>query len=71
MLMMTSRALEMKFPWRSITTRLWEALYESASCGIDSDMGCTKSCGMRAFAHECLVVPVGMTILQAMLLQGG
>ena len=31
--------------------------------GLDSDMGFTKSCCMRALAHECLVVPVGMTIL--------
>ena len=44
---------------------------ESASCGLESDIGFTKSCGMRALAHECLVVPVGMTLLQAMLLQGG
>jgi len=63
MLMMMSRAVEIKCPWHSITTRLWEALYESASCGLDSDMGFTKSCCMRALAHECLVFPVGMTVL--------
>jgi hypothetical protein len=28
MLMMMSRAIEMKCPWHSITTRLWEALSE-------------------------------------------
>jgi hypothetical protein len=28
MLMMMSRAIEMKGPWHSIITRLWEALYE-------------------------------------------
>jgi hypothetical protein len=70
MLMMMSRAVEMKCPWHSITTRLWQALYESASVGLDCDMGFMKSCGMRALAHECLVVPVGMTIIWAMLLQG-
>jgi hypothetical protein len=44
--MMMSCAIEMKCPWHSITTRLWEAPYESASCGLDSDMGFMKSCGM-------------------------
>jgi hypothetical protein len=63
MLMMMSRAIEMKCTWHSITTRLWEALYESASCGLDSDMGFMNSYGMRTLAYECLVVPVGMTVL--------
>jgi hypothetical protein len=31
---------------------------ESSSCGLDSDIGLMKRCGMRAPAHECLVVPV-------------
>jgi hypothetical protein len=29
---------------------------ESASCGLDSDIGLLKCCSMRALAHECLVV---------------
>jgi hypothetical protein len=61
--MMMSLAIEMKCPWHSITTRLWEAQNESASCGLDSDIGFMKSCGMRTLAHECLVVPVGVTVL--------
>jgi hypothetical protein len=36
----------------------------SGSCGLDSDIGFTKCCRMRALAHECLGVPV-------VLLQGG
>jgi hypothetical protein len=63
MLTMMSRAIETKFPSHSITTRWWEAICESASCGLDSDIGFMKSCGMRTLAHECLVVPVGMTVL--------
>jgi hypothetical protein len=47
------------------------ALDESASCGLDSGIGFMKCCGMRALAHECLVVPVGMTFLWAMLLPAG
>jgi hypothetical protein len=31
---------------------------ESASCGLDSDNGFMKCCGMRTLAHECLIVPV-------------
>jgi hypothetical protein len=31
---------------------------ESASCGLDSDIGFIKCCGMRALAHESLVVLV-------------
>jgi len=31
---------------------------ESTSCGLDSDVGFMKCCGMRTLAHECLVVPV-------------
>jgi hypothetical protein len=31
---------------------------ESASCGLDSDMGFMKCCGMCTLAHACLVVPV-------------
>jgi hypothetical protein len=31
---------------------------ESASCGLDFDIGFIKCCGMRALAHECLVVRV-------------
>jgi hypothetical protein len=31
---------------------------ESASCGLGSDIGCTKCCGMRTLAHECLGVRV-------------
>ena len=31
---------------------------ESTSCGLGSDVGFMKCCGMRALAHECLVVPV-------------
>jgi hypothetical protein len=71
MLMMMSRALEMKCPWHSITTRFWEALDESASCGLDSGIGFMKCCGMCTLAHKCLVVPVGMTVLWAMLLPAG
>jgi hypothetical protein len=39
------------------------ALNESASCGLDSDIGFMKSCGMHTLAHECLGVPVGRTVL--------
>jgi hypothetical protein len=31
---------------------------ESTSCGLDSDIGFMKCCGMRTLAHECLVVAV-------------
>jgi L-amino acid N-acyltransferase YncA len=31
---------------------------ESASCGLDSDIGFTKCCGMRTLAQKCVVVPV-------------
>jgi hypothetical protein len=31
---------------------------ESTTCGLDSDIGFMKCCGMRTLAHECLVVPV-------------
>jgi hypothetical protein len=31
---------------------------ESASCGLDSDIGFMKYYGMRTLAHECQVVPV-------------
>jgi hypothetical protein len=31
---------------------------ESASCGLDCDIGFMKCYGMRTLAHECLVVPV-------------
>jgi hypothetical protein len=31
---------------------------ESASCGLDSDIGFMKCSGMRTLAHECLGVPV-------------
>jgi hypothetical protein len=59
LLMMMSRAIEMNCPWHSITKRLWEALYdESASCGLDADIGFMRCCGMRTLAYECLVVPV-------------
>jgi hypothetical protein len=34
---------------------------ESASCGLDSDIGFMKCCGMRTLAHECLVVPEACT----------
>jgi hypothetical protein len=29
-----------------------------ASCGLDSDIGFKKCCGMRTLTHECLVAPV-------------
>jgi hypothetical protein len=31
---------------------------ESARCGLASDIGFMKCCGMRTLAHECLVLPV-------------
>jgi hypothetical protein len=31
---------------------------EPASCGLDSDMGFMKCCGMLTLAYGCLVVPV-------------
>jgi hypothetical protein len=31
---------------------------ESASCGLDSDIGFMKRRGMRTLAHECLILPV-------------
>jgi hypothetical protein len=31
---------------------------ESASCGLDSDIGFMKCYSMRTLAHEFLVVPV-------------
>jgi hypothetical protein len=31
---------------------------ESASCGLDSDIGFMKCCGMSSLAHECLIIPV-------------
>jgi hypothetical protein len=33
-------------------------VHESASCGLDGDIGFTKCCRMRTLAHECLGVPV-------------
>jgi hypothetical protein len=31
---------------------------ESASCGLDSDIGFMRCYGMRTLAHDWLVVPV-------------
>jgi hypothetical protein len=31
---------------------------ESASCGLVSDIGFMKCCGMRTLTHECLAVRV-------------
>jgi hypothetical protein len=57
---MMSHAIEMKCPYHH---EIMGGPYESASCGLDSDMAFMKSCSMRTLAHECLVVPVGMTII--------
>ena len=49
-------------------------MVESASCGLDSDLGFMKCCGMRTVAHECLVSSCRMqclTVLETILLQGG